>query len=326
MSKNLMITGGCNMVNLEKVACSLLYNLDHIEKKSPHTLLAYSNDLSQCFQKSLKNTHFVGPKIDGTEIYCLKNEQNTPLNELISAEELVQQSSEFLKSISHLEPATRSRKVATLRRFFKHLKENSWIERIPSFLVSPKKAIKIPHFISVDESIAVLNVFSRKNLEPKEREHFVLFLLLYGSGLRISEACNVQWNHIDLQRRQIRVKGKGQKTRLISFPTILGEQLLFLKNVEHVYVWGDRPLNVRTAYNMIRHCGHQAHLSKPLNPHALRHSFATHLLNDGADLRIIQELLGHSSLATTEKYTHIHMEQLTQTMETFHPLNKKVAI
>ena len=89
------------------------------------------------------------------------------------------------------------------------------------------------------------------------------------------------------------------------------------------YIWGHSPLNVRTAYNYIRLAGHWGGLSKPIHPHALRHSFATHLLNDGADLRIIQEMLGHSSLNATEKYTHVSVAKLGETMENFHPLGKK---
>lgn len=310
------------MINLAKMASGLLFDLDHVEKKSSHTLVAYGNDLSQCFQKSLKNGRFGGPKIDGSEVYDILLDPGVSISP-ISAHELVRECADFLKSISHLESSSRARKVATLRRFFNYLKQEKCIENLPSFLVTPKKAQKIPHFISVDEAIAIFDYFS-KTPKESEQKHFTLFLLLYGAGLRVSEACQLKWTHIDLPQRQLRILGKGQKTRLISFPSLLSEQLKVLKKMETLFIWGPQPLNPRTAYNMIRHCGNSAHLSKPLNPHALRHSFATHLLNDGADLRVIQEMLGHSTLATTEKYTHIHLEQLTHTMETFHPLNKKV--
>ena len=312
------------MVNIAKMACDLLYEMDFLEKKSSHTLVAYSNDLHQCFQNSFKNTQFSGPKLDGASSYCLKSDQLIVSEKLAKVEELIRESSRFLHSISHLEPATRARKVATLRRFFKYLKEHKSIESLPPFLVAPKKALKIPHFISVDEAIAVFQTFSKRPLSPKDEQKFLLFLLLYGCGLRISEACQLEWSHVDFLRRQLRVIGKGNKMRAISFPLLLAKHLQSHKITGSKYIWGVQPLQVRTAYNMIRQCGDMANLSKPLNPHALRHSFATHLLNDGADLRIIQELLGHTSLAATERYTHIHIEQLTQTMENFHPLNKKV--
>jgi integrase/recombinase XerC/integrase/recombinase XerD len=152
----------------------------------------------------------------------------------------------------------------------------------------------------------------------------LLFLLLYGAGLRVSEACNLKWESVNITRRELRIHGKGDKTRVISFPTMLQRALAQLRETQSsIYIWGAEPLNVRTAYNYIRLAGQWGGLSKPIHPHALRHSFATHLLNDGADLRIIQEMLGHASLNATEKYTHVSVAKLGETMENFHPLGKK---
>ena len=106
---------------------------------------------------------------------------------------------------------------------------------------------------------------------------------------------------------------------------LLTQQHLTQLSRSNTYIWGESPLNTRTAYNYIKNIGQEAQLHQPIHPHALRHSFATHLLNDGADLRIIQELLGHSSLAATERYTHVSMDQLSRTMENCHPLAKKIA-
>ena len=139
----------------------------------------------------------------------------------------------------------------------------------------------------------------------------------------MSEACDLEWGHIDLRKRELRVLGKGGKTRLISVPQSLCTHLSE-KSQDDIYIWGERPLNVRTAYNYIRELGTKAKLKAPLNPHALRHSYATHMLNGGADLRVIQELLGHSDLAATEKYTHITIDHLSQTLENCHPLAKKI--
>ena len=94
-------------------------------------------------------------------------------------------------------------------------------------------------------------------------------------------------------------------------------------NRQETYVYGKTPLNTRTAYQIVKDWGKRAGLLKPLHPHALRHSFATHLLSGGTDLRILQEILGHASLAATEKYTHLSLEQLSITMESHHPLGNK---
>jgi site-specific recombinase XerD len=192
-------------------------------------------------------------------------------------------------------------------------------------LVAPKLATKIPHFISVDEALAILQTFKTFPKNPKNQTIQLLFLLLYGAGLRVSEACQLKWESVNLARRELRILGKGQKMRVIAFPTMLQNALAELRGTQReVYIWGAQPLQVRTAYNYIRLVGQRGGLSKPIHPHALRHSFATHLLNDGADLRIIQEMLGHASLNATEKYTHVSISKLSETMENFHPLGKKV--
>jgi integrase/recombinase XerC/integrase/recombinase XerD len=195
---------------------------------------------------------------------------------------------------------------------------------LPKILVAPKVSHKIPHFISVDEVIAILQLFKKADLSIHDRHNQVLFLLLYGCGLRVSEACNLKWKNINLHQRALKVLGKGNKERLISMPILTQSLLISLKEISIAdFIWGDKPLHTRTAYNYISKLGQKAKLHKPIHPHALRHSFATHLLNDGADLRIIQELLGHSTLSSTEKYTHVSMDQLSRTMESFHPLAKK---
>lgn len=200
------------------------------------------------------------------------------------------------------------------------------VDEIPRFLVTPKMAQKIPHFLSLDETLAILKSLSSPHLTEKETFCKALFLLLYGGGLRVSEACELQWQNVHLGKRELRILGKGNKQRLISMPLIVQLNLSSLRAQHNkTYIWGDKPLNTRTAYNYILQIGKKAGLTKPIHPHALRHSYATHLMNDGADLRVIQELLGHASLVATEKYTHVSMDQLSRTMETFHPLAKKIS-
>ncbi|MNL38041.1 Tyrosine recombinase XerD [compost metagenome] len=187
-------------------------------------------------------------------------------------------------------------------------------------VICPKVPKKLPHFLSVDEALAVLKSFDEaKESLLKEK---TLFLLLYGGGLRVSEACELQWSQVQMSQRVLRVIGKGSKERVVSLPPLAMDALKeWQKQTPFAkYVFGEKALNSRTAYEMVRQSGIRAGLLKPLHPHALRHSFATHLLTSGANLRTLQELLGHESLTATEKYTHLGIDQLARTMEKLHPL------
>ena len=151
------------------------------------------------------------------------------------------------------------------------------------------------------------------------RESLVLFVLLYGGGLRVSEACGVAWADVDFERRTIRVRGKGGKERIAPLPMLAIESLRMLPRAGR-FLFGETPMSPRDAYERVRAAGAAAGLAQPLNPHALRHSFATHLLQSGANLRTLQELLGHSSLAATERYLHLSVDELARALERRHPL------
>ena len=310
------------MLKFTEICVKFLEKLDFEEKKSPHTLVAYANDLAQTVEIKISNERPRGPKIDGSSEYFW------PYVSPMSADEWHETVSQYVRKISTLEPSSRNRKIATLKKFYQFLQAEGWIEKSHPLLISPKKAQKIPHFLTFDEALAVLRSFETPSLETDSarlKRGQILFLLLYGAGLRVSEACQLQWGDVNLSRRELRILGKGQKHRVISFPVLLLKQLASLRETQQLkYVWGELPLQVRTAYNDIRECGLRAGLNKPIHPHALRHSFATHLLDDGADLRIIQEMLGHSHLSATERYTHVSLQRLAQTMEDFHPLSKAV--
>ncbi|MCB9072123.1 MAG: tyrosine-type recombinase/integrase [Bdellovibrionaceae bacterium] len=311
------------MKKITDLILHFIEKLDFKEKSSPHTIVAYATDLQQAYHSLLPGP-LVGPAIDDCENYAFTIKVESKPISTIDEKQLVHLTREYLLSISHLESSTRARKVATFRKFFNYLKHQGAVEKIPSLLTTPKVTQKIPHFISVDEALAILHLFRKQKLSEKELKSQTLFLLLYGTGLRVSEACHLCWNSINISKRELRILGKGNKIRVIAMPTLVQCNLAALRqNQTKEYVWGDKPLNTRTAYNYISWLGRCAELDKSIHPHALRHSYATHLMNDGADLRIIQELLGHASLAATEKYTHVSMDQLARTMESFHPLAKK---
>lgn len=288
----------------KSIAIYLKY-MENIKSASPHTLRHYAIDLDQIFGNSnhVKNINKEG------KVFLESFE-----NDLIP---FVRRA--FERTWPALSVASRNRKAATVKSFFSWLFEEKMISKDLSLQITcPKIPKKIPHFISVDEIISIVH-FLRSNNEPITES---LFFLIYGCGLRVSEACHLKWEAISLSHRHIRVLGKGNKERIVIAPrpTIAAVTRLKKMNFSDEYIFGQSPLNPRTAYEHIRTLGKNTGLMKPLHPHALRHSFATHLLSSGANLRTLQEILGHESLQATEKYTHLGIDQLARTLEGFHPL------
>jgi integrase/recombinase XerC/integrase/recombinase XerD len=289
-------------LEVPKLALKYLQYMENVETCSDLTLRAYRLDLSQAF-----------PGIWNQE----KNSKTLTLN---SEEELLKLSKSALTRWSTLGPASRNRKSSTLKSFFSYLFKEGLIQRdLASQIHSPKVPRKIPHFISVDEAVACLQSF-----KEDEHEEKLLFLLLYGVGLRVSEACDLKWSNVDLDQRILRIKGKGSKERLVAIPDSVAKTLKANIKKSAISIWY-KPLSTRTAYDWVSQRGIKAGLMRPIHPHALRHSFATHLLASGANLRTLQELLGHASLTATEKYTHLGMDQLARTLEKHHPLKKHVS-
>lgn len=282
--------------DLRDCIAKFLKFLEHIESCSPLTLKAYTLDLRQAFPELSEP----GKKI-----------QNW------SESELLARTRQTLTQWGDLSLASRNRKSSTLKSFFGFLFREGLIESdLASQIHSPKPPQRIPHFLSVDEVISVLKSYqSDPEHNPQE---LLLFLLLYGTGLRVSEACALEWRHVDFQQRVLRIKGKGGKERLVAVPKTVVQVLKdFSKSADSI--WGAKPLSTRVAYEWIRSRGVKAGLLRPIHPHALRHSYATHLLSSGANLRTLQELLGHESLRATEKYTHLGVDHLARTLEKHHP-------
>lgn len=273
---------------------------ENIESFSPLSLKAYRSDLFQAF----------------------KVKQNL----ICDYSDLWSLARPALGQWGNLSLATRNRKIASLKSFFSWLYDQKLLEtNFSSQLTCPKVARKIPHFLSVDEIFAVLK-YVNEGTQPQAKMQKSLLLLLYGAGLRISEACNLKWKDININEKKILVHGKGNKERFAILPDFAtghfrGEQAL-AKKLQHPFVFGESALGSRSGYELIRKLGKQAGLMNPLHPHALRHSFATHLLASGANLRTLQTLLGHESLQATEKYTHLSVDHLARLIEVSHPLAK----
>ncbi|MDZ4677593.1 MAG: tyrosine-type recombinase/integrase [Oligoflexia bacterium] len=227
--------------------------------------------------------------------------------------------------LTRFSPATRARKIAALKGFLHWAFDEGFIaDDLASTFGKTKVPRKLPHYLSADEALLLWSEISKDKTSEGYRDQLI-FLLMYGAGLRVSETANAEVSRFSLEKNAIEVLGKGRKWRWV--PLLEETKRVYAHVHGEKYVFegeNDKPLNVRTLHRRIRQMGIKAGLSRPLHPHMLRHSFATHLLEGGANLRNIQELLGHSSLQTTERYTHVTIDKLAQTLEDKHPVNSKV--
>lgn len=287
------------------------------KNSSPLTSKSYANDLNQF----LRPLNAGGINFNDSErkwVVVITGGERFKGTFYIEMRELILKAQ---KLWAPLKPASRNRKNAVLKGFFGWLYEEGLIqEPVAEAIVIPKVPQKIPHFISPDEAVSLLKALkSTPNSKPEER---ALILLLYGGGLRVSEACGLKWSQFDASKRALNIKGKGGKERNIALVKVASDALSELPH-RGEYIFGEKPMNTRHAYDVVRNWGAKAGLLKPLHPHALRHSYATHLLSSGTDLRILQELLGHESLTATQKYLHLSLDSLARTMESNHPLGEK---
>lgn len=230
-------------------------------------------------------------------------------------------------------PTSRARRLASIKSFYKYLVRQKLLSASPAKLVkSPKLPKSLPKVLPVEEVFAILDmpdVDTVLGLRDK-----AILEMLYGGGLRISELCGLDLLGVDRSSRIVRVMGKGSKERLVplnvkairALESYLARRGELLAEVRE----GQDPdalfLNFKggrlTARSIARHLDAyvlKLALARKVSPHAMRHSFATHLLGGGADIRSIQELLGHASLSTTQKYTHVTFEQLQEVYDSAHP-------
>ncbi len=222
-----------------------------------------------------------------------------------------------------------SRKLSSLRGFFKYLERKELLSASPlSGVKNPKQSKLQPRILNVDQVLAVME--AKVDPDPEGVRDLALAELLYGSGLRISEALALDVDDIDLSTKFVRVMGKGNKERVAPLSDESIKRLSRWLEQRHglnsshkqkalfLGVRGKR-LNRRQATRIIGRLAALAGLPQHVHPHMLRHSFATHLLQGGADLRDVQELLGHKRIATTQRYTHLDMAHLIKVYDRSHP-------
>ena len=227
-----------------------------------------------------------------------------------------------------------SRKLSSLRTFYRYLVLNKKVDSNPFLLISsPKKEKKIPKFINYNNIDEIFNV---PNIETKEGQREKLILeVLYGCGIRVSELVNIKLKDIDFYNKTILIFGKGSKERIVSFGDYAKDimniyindgRLKFLSGIESEYlVVGDKKesLTTRRIQQIIDDIIKRTSIKLNITPHMFRHTFATHLLDNGCDLLAVQELLGHESLSSTEIYTHVSNEHLRDVFMKCHPRNRK---
>lgn len=235
-----------------------------------------------------------------------------------------------VKTQTTLKSSTIARKLSTLRSFYRYINEYIGMKHNPFlYFKAPKKGKRIPEFLFYDEVEAffvAIDVQTDGGIRDR-----AMFELMYASGLRVSETINLELGDIDMKEQLIRVRGKGDKERLVPFHDEAKYWLInYIKNVRgkwiaqqtHRYVFvnqrGD-PLSSRGVQYRMQKIADNSALHVHIHPHMFRHSFATHLLDYGADLRVVQELLGHSSLSTTQIYVHVTQDRLKKAYIHAHP-------
>lgn len=230
----------------------------------------------------------------------------------------------------NLARSTVLRRLSSLRSFFKYLCRLGYIDVEPTAaLNSPKIQRKLPNFLDISEVEALIMAPDDKNIIGiRDR---AIMELLYSTGMRVGELLTLDLSDIDLQNSLVKVKGKGKKERILpvgKMAMVALNDYLFKRNelnperfLQAVFLSerGNRLPDAKSIRRRIEKYAQIAGIKKKITPHTLRHSFATHLLNAGADLRSVQELLGHSSLSTTQIYTHVTTDKLKRVYEKAHP-------
>ena len=285
--------------------------LEFEKSYSAHTIRAYKDDLSQ-FSRYVAN-HF-------------------DLNDINEASHIHIRS--WMVSLMQNDYSTRSinRKVSVIKTYFKYLKKKQLIHKNPmTKIVTPKTSKRLPEFVR-EKHIENLNIYMSSDRSFVGIRNTLILSLLYQMGIRRSELISLKESDIDIQRQTIKVLGKGNKERLVPVSAKLLSKIreyqvlkeeTFESISDHLLVTDSgKKLYPKFVYNLCKKHLSQVSPNQYLGPHVLRHSFATHLANNGADLNAIKELMGHSSLAATQVYMHNTIDKLKEVYQKSHPKAK----
>ena len=279
-----------------------LVDLKYVKNYSVNTIVSYQNDLLQ-----------------------FRDHLNSDALEKVLAKDVQQ----YIKKLCSLKEKTLARKLSSLRMFYDFMVKKKYVKNNPlDGIDGPKIGRYLPDVLTIDEVDKLLDFEPEDNYSYRNR---CILEILYSTGLRISELTSLKLENIILEESLIKVMGKGSKERIVPLNDVATEYLeKYIKEVRPKMLKGvatdalflnnhGRGLTRQAVFKMIKSRAEQIDLKKSISPHTLRHSFATHLLQNGADIRFIQELLGHADLGTTEIYTHVANETLKRDYDEFNP-------
>jgi len=299
-----------NIQEFKDRVTEFLQYLDVERNVSDHTQRAYASDLSQFVE--------FWNKLRPIE------QQELSLRQVIER---------YLVSLFHkkIDKSSIARKFSCFKSFERFLRTQGIILNLK--LTRPRLDKKLPIFLSVDEIFYLLDTLKDGELPTRRPiRDKTIFELLYATGIRCSELVTIKMSDIDMTNKTIRIYGKGKKERIVLFGQKALEKIdSYLEKERPAYHSLDErlflnfraePLTTRTVQRVVEMFRTFLKLERSITPHKIRHSFATHLLNQGTDLRLVQELLGHKTLASTERYTHVSLEDLARLCQTINPLSK----
>ncbi len=322
-----------NSLALTKLIDSFVDYLAAEKGYSDNTCRAYARDLHDFLNYFTTNRAIVMRSPNGgSELKGSRKDKSPETDDIEKVSALVIRSYLGFLHKQQIKKTSISRKISSIRSFFKYLEKHGVVKENPALnVISPKLEKPIPTYLTVDEVFHLLDSIETKTLAGKRNR--AIFELLYSTGIRVSELVGLDVEDVDFERRIVRVRGKGAIERIIPF----GEKsrlaiCLYRENLQgnrHQApdIWkgplflnknGGR-LTDRSVARILNDTAVKASLTMPISPHDLRHTFATHMLDAGLDLRMVQEMLGHKSLSTTQKYTHVSIDRLMAAYDSAHP-------
>ena len=292
-------------MKLDQAIREYIISLSTAEGKAKNTVESYSRDLRQYSDYLKENNITDTSKIEEETIYS------------------------YIDDLNDRYASTSINRIKTTIRNFHHYLNFKYNLKDPSLNVATSKGKKrLPVYATKQEIEKLMSVFNDE--DPQDLFDHTILETIYGLGLRVSECCDMRTSQVNLTDGFVKILGKGNKERLIPIPDKTKKLMhMYFANVRTLWQKKNtnrffinhfgKPIYSEYVENLIRNKAYEAGIKKPLTPHKLRHSYATHLLEGGADLRVIQELLGHSDISTTEIYTHVEQERLKEAYMNAHP-------
>ena len=291
-------------MKIENLINSYLDYIENVKRYSPQTVRAYRTDLSQFSEFSYSNNKITIDEV--SEKFLKKYLMN--LNE------------------AGIEKSSISRKLASIRNMIKFAFQNGYSKTNPAaFIKNPRSNKKLPEVTTTKSILKIYELADEVEENPGQVK--IIFELLYGCALRVEEFCNLNLSDLDMKNHTLRVKGKGNKVRIVPVGSksldiieqYLGNNKDQNINEPLIKTKGGNRIYPRFVYRVINKYLSKVTDIKKKSPHVLRHSAATHMLDNGADLRAVKEILGHENLSTTQIYTHVSIERLKSTYKKSHP-------